>query len=261
MLQGCCCFSGGISADRDKRSSEVQIQYDEVDVQAEPIGKSGSSTNNGESPCKEKEQQEEPGQHPPLHAVPSCPALTSSYEQRSARPASTSSTTNKAQNNSTREGSAPAAEDGRAATASSLGSHSRGTSLRRNLARAESATPSRGGGGMLDRAGSSIVTKTHSFKRIMSFRTGGSGSRRSHNSVEFVQGNLTAGTANGSVRPMQFGFLGQIYRRTSLTGSKFLRRMSSRTGGFNGGATDCEAEDGEEDLANGDPFAEGEKLQ
>ena len=36
---------------------------------------------------------------------------------------------------------------------------------------------------------------------------------------------------------------------------------SSRTGGFNGGATDCEAEDGEEDLANGDPFAEGEKLQ
>ena len=39
----------------------------------------------------------------------------------------------KAQNNSTREGSAPAAEDGRAATASSLGSHSRGTSLRRNL--------------------------------------------------------------------------------------------------------------------------------
>ena len=54
------------------------------------------------------------------------------------------------------------------------------------------------------------VTKTHSFKRIMSFRTGGSGSRRSHNSVEFVQGNLTAGTANGSVRPMQFGFLGQV---------------------------------------------------
>ena len=44
----------------------------------------------------------------------------------------------------------------------------------------------------------------------MSFRTGSSGSRRSHNSVEFVQGNLTAGTANGSVRPMQFGFLGQV---------------------------------------------------
>ena len=41
------------AADRDKRSSEVQIQYDEVDVQAEPIGKSGLSANNGESPCKE----------------------------------------------------------------------------------------------------------------------------------------------------------------------------------------------------------------
>ena len=41
------------AADRDKRSSEVQIQYDEVDVEAEPIGKSGSSANNGESPCKE----------------------------------------------------------------------------------------------------------------------------------------------------------------------------------------------------------------
>ena len=98
-----------------------------------------------------------------------------------------------AQKNSMRDGSAPAAEDGTAATASSFGSHSRGTSLRRNLwvhqdkeifvseievyayfefgtifsmksltmrsvgrGRAESATPSRGGGGMLDRAGSSI---------------------------------------------------------------------------------------------------------
>ena len=36
---------------------------------------------------------------------------------------------------------------------------------------------------------------------------------------------------------------------------------SSRTSGFNGGGTDCEVEDGVEDLANGDPFAEGEKLQ
>jgi len=188
-----------------------------------------------------------PKPHPPLHAVPSCPALTSSYEQRSARPASALSTSNKAGNDSTREVSI-AAEDATRA------SHSRETSLRRNLSagkgRAESATPSRGG---------KLVTKSYSFKRIMSFRTGGGNNRRSGNSVEFVQGNLTAGggAANGSARPMQFGFLGQIYRRTSLTGSKFLRRVSSsRTGGFTG---DCEGED-EEDLANGDP-SEEEKQQ
>lgn len=42
-----------------------------------------------------------PKPHPPLHAVPSCPALTSSYEQRSARPASALSTSNKVRNMNT----------------------------------------------------------------------------------------------------------------------------------------------------------------
>ena len=35
-----------------------------------------------------------------------------------------------------------------------------------------------------------------------------------------------------------------------------MHANSSRTSGFSGGATNCEAEDGEENLANG-----GEKLQ
>lgn len=63
---------------------------------------------------------------------------------------------------------------------------------------------------------SSLVSKSYSFKRMMSFRT----SRRSNGKSDFSAGggplDSQSRSSSQSYLPLQFSFLGQIYRKTTV---------------------------------------------